>query len=41
MDNIELYQSFKTLAARTWNEYIIKIKDSDDFGNKELNYNYN
>jgi len=41
MDNIELYQSFKALAARTWNKHAIKIKDPNDLGDRELNYNYN
>jgi hypothetical protein len=41
MDNIELYQSFKALTTYTRNKYAIKIKNPDNLGDRELNYNYN
>ena len=40
MDDIELYQSFKALAARTWNKHVVKIKDPNNLGNRELDRNY-
>ena len=32
IDNIELYQSFKALAARTRNEHAVEIEVPNDFG---------
>ena len=40
MDDIELYQSFEALAARTRNEHAIEIENPDDLGDRELDRDY-
>jgi hypothetical protein len=40
IDDIELYQSFKALATRTRNKHVIKIKNPNNLGDRELDYNY-
>ena len=41
MDDIELYQSFEALAARTRNEHVIEIENPNDLGDRELDRDYN
>jgi hypothetical protein len=40
MDDIELYQSFEALTARTRNKHAIEFKNPDDLGDRELDCDY-